>query len=428
MTFLGPMIFAGILTGAIWISLNDFTEHDVLVVDYNGVISQYDAERSRLIPRFLNKFEGSDDLRYHFTKERPNNEDFEIGPYSLMAELDDQSINDGKVILTYKKLPSLRIKSIIASEIESAMEEFRVRDSLNLDYARYKAMKLDIQFVEQDISAIESKSHDQEHAVIGFGFALIIYFFIFLYGVQVMRGVIEEKTSRIVEVIISSVKPFQLMMGKIIGIGLVGLTQFLMWVGLSSIVFMIGTGILLGTMDNPAQLVEGQGVVHSGDFDEIEQVLAGNEFLEAMYTMDWSMMIFMFIFFFIGGYLLYGSLFAAIGAAVDSETDTQQFMLPVSVPLIFGFIIAELLLQNPESQVGTIFSLIPLTSPVVMMIKSAIGFDAGSWWILVLSMVLLVVAFLFCVWLASKIYRTGILMYGKKASYKEIWKWLFYKG
>jgi ABC-2 type transport system permease protein len=230
-----------------------------------------------------------------------------------------------------------------------------------------------------------------------------------------------------VEVIISSVKPFQLMMGKVIGIGLVGLTQFVMWIALSLLVTTVVQGAM-GSEAMPTQVVE-QGSVRSVSPEELtaeQQASFGNMIQQVLGEINWPLQIGLFVFYFIGGFLLYASLFAAIGAAVDNETDTQQFMAPITIPLIFGFIVAEFLIANPEGTAGQVFSIIPLTSPVVMMVKGAmVGHVTGS---MLLSMLILVATFIFTVWIASKIYRVGILMYGKKPTYKELWKWMRYKA
>ncbi len=265
----------------------------------------------------------------------------------------------------------------------------------------------------------------QEKAVIGFVFAILIYMFIFMYGVQVMRGVIEEKTNRIVEVIVSSVKPFQLMMGKVIGIGLVGLTQFLMWVVLSSIVATVGISFFSSQIAGGAVVVENAQLINTGTNQaQMMAELMNNQAINWFFQINWPLMISLFIFYFIGGYFLYASLFAAIGAAVDSETDTQQFMLPVSLPLVFGYIVSAMLIDNPESAAGNFFALFPLTSPVVMMVKATMSTTSVS--MILSSMLILIATFIAFISLAGRIYRVGILMYGKKASYKELWKWIRY--
>jgi ABC-2 type transport system permease protein len=258
-----------------------------------------------------------------------------------------------------------------------------------------------------------------------------------MFGAQVMRGVIEEKTSRVVEVIVSSVKPAQLMMGKIIGIALVGLTQFMIWIILTiGTVAIVKTTVLKETdmteitQSMTKSVMEGSKVQVQvpavKDSTEMSPGLAEfSKIFDNAMNQNWLLIIFSFIFYFITGYLLYASVFAAIGSAVDNETETQQFMLPVTIPILLGLMVAMGTMQNPESAVAFWFSLIPLTSPIVMMARIPFGVPA---WQIILSMALMVVTFLAFVWMAAKIYRTGILMYGKKASWKEMWKWLRYTG
>jgi ABC-2 type transport system permease protein len=263
---------------------------------------------------------------------------------------------------------------------------------------------------------------------------LLIYFFIFLYGAQVMRGVIEEKTSRIVEVIISSVKPFELMMGKIIGIALVGLTQFLLWMVLTFSMVGLAGKVMAEKNYNPEQLeqsFQSSGAGMPGGMGQpfggatVKPPSTADAFAGLSESINLPLMLGCFLFYFLGGYLLYGALFAAIGSAVDSEADTQQFMLPITIPMILAITMSQVILTNPESSMAFWFSIIPLTSPIIMMVRLPFGVPTFD---LVLSMVLLIVSFIGATWISGKIYRTGILMYGKKNSYKELWKWLFYKG
>jgi ABC-2 type transport system permease protein len=262
----------------------------------------------------------------------------------------------------------------------------------------------------------------------------LMYMLVFMFGSQVMRGVIEEKTSRVVEVIVSSVKPVQLMMGKIIGIALVGLTQFLIWVLLTiAIVGVVKATVLKGkditeiTQTGPQSLMnEEQQADAQAQIQQASPELAEfSKLFESAMNQPWGLIIFSFIFYFITGYLLYASIFAAIGSAVDNETETQQFMLPVTIPIILALMVAMGTMQNPESSLSLWFSIIPLTSPIVMIARIPFGVPA---WQLILSMGLMVVTFMLFVWMAAKIYRTGILMYGKRTSWKEMWKWLRYSG
>lgn len=265
-------------------------------------------------------------------------------------------------------------------------------------------------------------------------FGLLMYMLVFIFGSQVMRGVIEEKTSRVVEVIISSVKPVQLMMGKIIGIALVGLTQFLIWVfltigittGIKSVI-LEKSGITEVTQTMPQNLMEENQIVsdNAKTQDISPELMEFTKLFDSAMNQPWLLIIFSFIFYFITGYLLYASVFAAIGSAVDNETETQQFMLPVTIPIIIGLMVAMGTMQNPESPLAFWCSLIPLTSPIVMMARIPFGVP---YWQIGLSMILMLVTFIGFVWMAAKIYRTGILMYGKKTSWKEMWKWLRYSG
>jgi ABC-2 type transport system permease protein len=264
--------------------------------------------------------------------------------------------------------------------------------------------------------------------------AFVMYMLVFVFGAQVMRGVIEEKTSRVVEVIISSVKPIQLMMGKIIGIALVGLTQFMIWIFLTmAAVTVLKTTVLPKT--NPTEIAQSmsqnmmsadqQAAVAAKTEQVSPQLAEFSQLFDSAMNQPWALIITCFIFYFITGYLLYASVFAAIGSAVDNETETQQFMLPVMIPIILGLMVAMGTMQNPESSVSFWFSMIPLTSPIVMMARLPFGVP---YWQIAVSMIVMLITFGAFVWMAAKVYRTGILMYGKKTSWKEMWKWLRYSG
>ena len=266
---------------------------------------------------------------------------------------------------------------------------------------------------------------------VGYIGGFLIYMFIFFFGAQLMRGVIEEKVNRIVEVIVSSVKPFQLMMGKIIGIAMVGLTQFMIWVVTTFLLVTLTSTLIFPEMNmSPTEQVISQDIMSSGPVEanpEAEPEAKSEDmdelmgFLSSLKDINFALTLGSFIFYFLGGYLLYGAMFASIGAAVDNETDTQQFMLPLTIPLILALLVLVNSINNPDSSVSFWFSIIPFTSPIVMMGRLPFGVPD---WEVGLSMALLVLTFIGMTWLAAKIYRTGILMYGKKTSYKEIAKWI----
>ncbi len=294
--------------------------------------------------------------------------------------------------------------------------------------------KVSIQTIKIDESGNVKETSTGIAMALAYLSGFLMYMLVFMFGAQVMRGVIEEKTSRVVEVIVSSVKPLQLMMGKIIGIALVGLTQFLIWVFLTIAI----AGVVKSTVLKKENLTEitqnvtksimngdQQAAVQTQGTEMTPQMAEFSKIFNNAMNQPWGLIIICFIFYFITGYLLYASIFAAIGSAVDNETETQQFMLPVTIPIILALMVAMGTMQNPESSLSFWCSLIPLTSPVVMVARLPFGVP---YWQIAVSMVLMVVTFIAFVWMAAKIYRTGILMYGKKTSWKEMWKWLRYSG
>ncbi|MGB6037335.1 MAG: ABC transporter permease [Cryomorphaceae bacterium] len=426
MTFLGPILIGGLLSLGVFLGMSDSSIYNVLVVDLTPEIALDSTSSPK--PMFVDELKETSQVRFDYTTEGLTNAEFDSTEYTLMLVLREDIITFPQAEMVFRKLPSMKARSYIKSQVESVIEDNKlIAESIPKE--KFDQINTDLDIITVDAED-GSTSFKQEQAFIGFGFAVLIYFFIFLYGVQVMRGVMEEKSNRIVEVIISSVKPFQLMMGKIVGVALVGLTQFLLWVILTGILFSVATSIFApelanaGTMADQIQATE--EVANEVSKDAMEQAAIGEMAELILFRVNWPLMVGMFLFYFLGGYLLYASLFAAVGAAVDNETDTQQFMMPITIPLVFGFIVSEFALTNPEGSMVFWFSQFPLTSPIVMMVRGATGFDSGSIWELFLSMALLIAGFVFCVWLAGKIYRVGILMYGKKVSYKELAKWLKY--
>ncbi len=292
-----------------------------------------------------------------------------------------------------------------------------------------------IQTIKIDSSGQVKKTSTGIAMALAYILGFLMYMLVFIFGAQVMRGVIEEKTSRVVEVIISSVKPVQLMMGKIIGIALVGLTQFFIWIMLTlGIVTVLKTTVLQKTdlteiaQMNPQSMmsVKSDTVATAVQTSEVSPQLAEfSKLFDSAMNQPWGLIIICFIFYFATGYLLYASVFAAIGSAVDNETETQQFMLPVTIPIILALMVAMGTMQNPESSLSFWCSMIPLTSPIVMMARIPFGVP---YWQIAVSMVIMLITFALFVLMAAKVYRTGILMYGKKTSWKEMWKWLSYRG
>jgi len=417
MTILGPLLIAGGILLTAYIGTQEATDHRVLVIDTEGVIGT-PLKNGGNVTFFLDGHPWSDSA-------------FKASPYTVRVNLLPNVLVTPQADLYYKTLPSEFGMSTIRNELEKAIELAKLRDA-GIDKEAYDRVRKPLDLKKFDIEKVSTQSFAQERALIGFFFGYFMFIFIFMYGVQVMRGVMEEKQNRVVEVLISSVRPFQLMMGKIIGIALVGFTQFMLWIGITATMVLIGLAVLAGDKFDPAQLAE-QGMTAEMQAKLIteQQGASAEAFDQSAITdvitqINIPLVLAVFLFYFIGGYLLYSSLLAAIGSAVDSETDTQQFMLPVTLPMVVAIIIAQMAVYNPESPAVLWCSMIPFTSPIVMMVRVAMG--SAPIWQLLLSMVLLIVAFIGTTWIAGRIYRTGILMYGKKVSWKEMGKWLFYKG
>ena len=423
MTILGPILFAAMMVVPAWLaSMEDTDVKNIAVIDSSGI--------------FLNKIPDTDYIKFEYlqntTLKKVQDNFPESDYYAVLQILPSITYEPSAVHLFSNKQPSFSVKSHIANAMEKELKNRKLR-AHGIDQEVLNSIKSDVSIrtIQWTEDGGVKESSTEVAMIVGYASGFLIYFFIFLFGAQVMRGVIEEKTNRIVEIIVSSAKPFQLMMGKIVGIAMVGLTQFLLWIVLTTgIIAGVKTAFFpeLGTKNAQEVLVEDlfeQQNVAQIDQIQPQELDKFTRIFNSVKSIDFGVMFGSFIFFFLGGYLLYGSLFAAIGAAVDNETDTQQFMLPITIPLILGIFVMMNAVQSPDSPVVFWFSIIPLTSPIVMMVRIPFGVP---YWQVALSMGLLVLTFLGSVWLAGKIYRTGILMYGKKVNYKELWKWIRYKS
>ena len=425
MTLLGPLLFAALIVGSSMIIGVDDTKHHILIVDELGFFLEEEVLKYQMAGIERPRFRNDDRTSFEFRKGVVDpTVELKSELYTDVIELKEIGYTDGKVSLFSLNSPGITIQNRIKVDLEDALEMMRVKNN-NIPVETFKSIRqpVDLSIVKPGDNGLEEINSIR--SIVGFVFALIIFFFIFFYGVQVMRAVMEEKTNRIVEVIISSVKPFQLMMGKIVGLGLVGLTQFIVWAGLTSALSMVGVGALhtelLQQQKEAAWMNQGAGSAlrSEADLDLQKQ----QEMIDMLSQIPWAQLIVTFGIYFVLGYMLYGALFAAIGAAVDNETDTQQFMLPVTLPLTISYLFGARMVENPDGIVGQILAFFPLTSPVIMMIKSATGVE---WYFTVISIAILVATIWFTVWFAGRIYRVGILMYGKKITYRELAKWIRY--
>lgn len=393
MTILGPILMAALLIVPTYLA-EENKENRIIALNEDA---NYNLEDSEFI---------------HFTT-IPTSEaellktDFSESPFYALLYIEGENFT-----LYSNQQISLSVSKSIERQLEQLIEHEKLK-LLGIDLQILEDASTEINITTKIISEDGNTSNSQAEASMGIGFlsGILIYMFIFMYGTMVMRGVIEEKTSRIVEVIISSVKPFQLMMGKILGVALVGLTQFVLWILLTII---ISTVAELAFLDANVMATEMNSSDQSVILAQVAEFTGGINLLQIFLA---------FIFYFLAGYLMYSALFAAVGSAVDEEADTQQFVLPITIPLILSFVLITPIMENPDGTLAFWMSMIPFTSPVIMMVRLPFGVAN---WELALSIGILIASFIATTWLAGRIYRTGILMYGKKATYKEIWKWLKY--
>lgn len=416
MTVLGPLLMAAIWIVPFFLATMSDEKKVIAVIDETGI--------------FYSKFQSTDKVFFSYETElEKSKDDLTKGNISaiLYVQKLTYTIPDQAVLLYSDKSPGIVTQSYISNAMQTILKNNLLVNAHNISKEDYdKINSTSIKLNTEDIRTGE-KSYTEIKTGLGIFSGILIYFFIFMFGAQVMRGVIEEKTSRIVEVIISSVKPFQLMMGKIVGVALVGLTQFALWILLT---FSIITALQM-SMPEVFKNKQSEETYNPGQklpsADQMQLQTLQNqeirELIDGLFSINYGVMIAQFIFYFLAGYLLYASLFASIGAAVDNEADTQQFMMPVTIPLLFAIIMSNFVINNPDGPVAFWLSIIPFTSPIIMMVRIPFGVPIEQ---IYLSMFLLIAGFVFTTWLAAKIYRTGILMYGKKISYRELWKWLKY--
>ncbi len=406
MSILGPIFFGLMFVIPVWLATREGEERVVEVLDESGL--------------FADKLPASGSLQFQFVqvgldsaKGRLLQEDNLGLLYIPKIDID----NPEGIMLFGERSPGFEVQIDIERKLREALEEMKLSRS-GIDPEVLRELEVNVSVNTVSLTA-EGEKEDNAWIATGVGYlaSLLIYLFIFLYGVQTLRGVIEEKTNRIVEVIVSSVRPFQLMIGKIVGIGAVGLVQFMLWMVLTAGIYIAVKAFF--TIDElPAMAGQMEPTARQLQATEAAEIFSMIE------SVNFPLVIGAFIFYFVGAYLFYGALFAAVGSAVDNDTDAQQFQLPITIPLIFSIVILSVVLRDPHGSLAFWTSIIPLTSPVVMMMRIPFGPEP---WELALSMFLLVLGFIFTIWLASRIYRIGILMHGAKVNYKILARWLFMK-
>ncbi|NOS56569.1 MAG: ABC transporter permease [Cyclobacteriaceae bacterium] len=418
-TILVPLIFPAIIGVLVYIMKKEAESakaETVQVVDESGKFVFENSKRYTFVPLSMPLEQAK--KAYNETK------DFAL----LYIPPFDLSKPEGMVIYT-KENPSIEKVGGLESILQDRIRDLKLEE-YKIDKETLKGLKVSVNLKQINLSETgeEKSSNSGILYGLGFGLGILIYMFVLVYGIQIMQGVIDEKTSKIVEVIVSSVKPFQLMLGKIIGIASVGLLQFTIWIILITV---LSTGVLgyFGLKMPQKQAME-EVTKQMADEDVKEAMSQQNskidETLANLSQIPFGKIAFVFVFYFLGGYLLYGALFAAVGSAVESMQESQQFQFPITLPLLIGYLgLFMFILRDPHGPVSFWLSVIPFTSPVAMV--GRIAFDVPNWE-LALSMVLLVGGFLLTTWIAGRIYRVGILMTGTKVSWKVLIKWFLLKG
>jgi ABC-2 type transport system permease protein len=414
-TILTPLLFAGIFAVVIFITVKNVSNEKVAVVDAGGYLKS--------------SLESSKTVTYQFVAD-VDTSNFVTRGYSAVLFAPHTGINQTAnfKLITEKSLNRIA-NTKIERDISRALENNMISQELKIDPKQIDSIKSRAENISIETSKkgeggkLETSSFDVANGI-GYITGFLIYITLFIYGTMVMRGVMEEKTNRIAEVIISSVKPFQLMMGKILGIGAVGLTQFLIWIVLITVISGVLSSMIPPEVLDQVQQNNSQVPGSSQQGSEAIRNLAAAQ--NSLSSINWGLVIFSFVFYFIGGYLFYAALFAAVGSAVNEDPqDAQSMTFPVIMPIILAIVIMINAINDPGGSLATWSSIIPFFSPIVMMARIPFGVpDTVPYWQLGLSMAFLVLGFLFTTWLSAKIYRTGILMYGKKPSWKEMIKWI----
>lgn len=400
MTFVSPLIVVAfaLIIGFLTDVNSKSNAKDILILDESGL--------------FGTTFSDTETIHYEYLKDKTLQEArAEVLATSKYGLLYIPKEETAQKAFYSEESPSLSLVNELTGALEKTLFQYNLTqkgiDKAEIDSARTKITLQMENFTGEKTSEFDNVMKIAIGGVAGY----LIFMFIIIYGNMIMRSVIEEKTNRIVEIIISSVKPFQLMLGKIIGTSLAGLTQFAIWLVIGGVLFALAPSLF--QVDTPTAT---QAMATTESHSEISNIIA------ALYHFPFLETSGVFLLFFVGGYLLYSSLYAMVGAMVDNETDTQQFLMPILIPLMLAFYVGMFsVIEEPHGTISVVFSYIPLTSPVVMLMRIPFGV---AWWEVLISLLLLYITFFLVIKIASKIYRIGILMYGKKPTYKEVWKWL----
>lgn len=424
LTILGPILMCVLIFTPFFLSNLEEERLNVIVVDQTLSVSENDSTYI-----FRNQFKSTDKIKFDYLDNIEVAQNI-LKENSVDAVLEIVKTNDTPPIKGFMYYGEEEIPASKQEEVKNQLTNILKNSILKLDYGMNDkeiawVNNPSVDFYTKNIFSGQ-ESFNEIKGILGMFAGLLIYFFVFLFGAQVMKSVSDEKMNRIVEILVSSIKPIQLLIGKIIAIALVGLTQIALWIVIIIGILNVAQAAFPETfsMQEEQTIIMNQRVISVDQINATESVNT-SELINGLFAINIPLMIGMFVFFFIMGYLLYASLFGAIGSLLDVDTDGSQFTLPVTIPLILAMICLPILMENPTSNIAFWLSIIPFTAPVAMMVR--IPFGVATWEI-ILSSGLMIVFIAICLMIAAKIYRTGILMYGKKISYAELWKWLRYKN
>lgn len=417
-TFLTPLLFIGVIAAIIAITIKNSDKEVVAVVDNTGIFK--DKDDSTKSVRFV-------------VDPGVDTSNFDKKGYTAVLYSPGTGANKGNTWKIYSKknfgvMANDQVDRKISQQFENDLLAKYGVDTKQMDSIRSSSERINAEPAILEEGSKVTRGNSGLAYGVGYAAAFLIYITLFIYGAMVMRGVMEEKTNRIAEVVISSVKPFQLMMGKIIGIGAVGLTQFFMWIIL--IMFFTTAVNLFIPAEVMEQVKNASSQMPSSNVQTSQAIMSLAKAKNELSAVNWPLIIFCFIFYFLFGYLFYAALFAAVGSTVNEDPqDAQSLMFPITMPIVLGIVIMMNAIVHPEGSLATWSSMVPFFSPIVMMARIPFGVPGTvPWWQLGASMFFLVTGFLLTTWLSAKIYRTGILLYGKKATWKEMWKWALRKS
>lgn len=416
-TLLLPLLGVGFVAAMVLLTKGTESHHTVLVEDGPGLITRIDPVTGQYVPRCPGCFPEREHLEFRFTREAPEDSVWLAEGHTVLVEFDESVLQNQAGYLVYVKSPGMQAKRNIERDLSKAMEHARVMGSTELDWAAYQRLKFDLNLVNRESNGGErSKGGGEEvRGLVGFMFSALLFLVLVVYGGLILRSVVEEKSSRVVEVLIAALRPEELLLGKVIGMGFVALTQLISWSLLSTVAFSVFRLVYDSGQFSEGML--GQGEVPA----DLMTVMAGNDFTAILLDIDWGLMGVSTVAFFIGGYLLYGSLYAMVGGSVQSEQEGQGMVVPIIMPLMFAYLIGGGAMENPEMGALVGLSWFPLTAPVIMLIRVAVG---APIWEVILSWVLLMLTARLILALAGRAYRHGVLNDGSRSGWRLLLQWI----